>query len=270
MEISSNTELLFQTIHSVNQFSIYEAVATWCEQFGLTEKEKGRDNLSVNDSVLTSVSPREVQLLVSPPTMACGNSLQENSLSFEALSNRTQFSKLCEDARFQHRVSARMYFRTRLDEDDGWERIVPLCWKNTFSRAHLESQVFAAIPGGTVFGPVLEVQIVKILGLPGLGISISSTLKHETTPQFVITRGTDRLVYENFGHKNELRSSAELISAFQKSEGREPCVEEGRSNALRKLVLLCPTRKLVQTISAILPVIPCSERQSFLRTKESG
>ena len=35
---SSNTE----------QLSIYGAVATWCEPFGLTEEEKGRDNLSVN------------------------------------------------------------------------------------------------------------------------------------------------------------------------------------------------------------------------------
>ena len=37
----TNTELLFQTIHSVNQLSIYGAVANWCQQFGMTEEEKG-------------------------------------------------------------------------------------------------------------------------------------------------------------------------------------------------------------------------------------
>ena len=45
---STNTELLFQTIHSVNQLSIHGAVANWCHQFGLTEEEKGRANFSAN------------------------------------------------------------------------------------------------------------------------------------------------------------------------------------------------------------------------------
>ena len=40
--------------------------------------------------------------------------------------------------------------------------------------------------------------------------------------------------------------------------------------ALRKLVLPMATGKLVQTISAILSVILCSRRLSFLRMKESG
>ena len=62
----------------------------WCEQFGLTEEEKGRDNQSVNKSFLTSAPLHEVQLSVSLPTMASGNSLQEHILSFEALSNKIQ------------------------------------------------------------------------------------------------------------------------------------------------------------------------------------
>ena len=64
-------------------------------------------------------------------------------------------------------------------------------------------------------GPVLEVQIVKILGQPGLETSIPSTLKHL---------------------KNEIRSSTELLSAFQKSEGREPSVEEEEeSNSIKEI-----------------------------------
>ena len=46
---SMNTELLFQTIHSVNQLSIYGAVANWCHQFGLTEEENGRTCLHVDN-----------------------------------------------------------------------------------------------------------------------------------------------------------------------------------------------------------------------------
>ena len=65
---SLNTELLFRTTHTVNQLSICGAVANWSEQFGLTEEQKGRENLrSVNKSFLTSVKSHEVQLLVSLP-----------------------------------------------------------------------------------------------------------------------------------------------------------------------------------------------------------
>ena len=67
---ASNTELFFQTTHSVDQLSIYGAVANWCHQFGLTEEEKGRTNFYVDNKMLASLQPEEVQLLVSPPTVA--------------------------------------------------------------------------------------------------------------------------------------------------------------------------------------------------------
>ena len=86
----SNTELLFRIIHSVNQLTIYGAAANWCEQFDLTEEEKGRTSVSVDNKILTSVPREEVQFSVSLPTRASGTSLQVNTLSFEALSSRIQ------------------------------------------------------------------------------------------------------------------------------------------------------------------------------------
>ena len=37
---ASNTELLYRTIHSANQLSIYGAVSNWCEEFGLNSNER--------------------------------------------------------------------------------------------------------------------------------------------------------------------------------------------------------------------------------------
>ena len=82
---SMNTELLFQTIHSVSQLSVYGAVANWCYQFGSTEKEKGRASTVVDNKILTRLSQEEVQLLVSLPTQANGNRMRENVLSFDEL-----------------------------------------------------------------------------------------------------------------------------------------------------------------------------------------
>ena len=64
MEILQNTELLFQTVHSVNQLSVCGAVANWCHQFGFTEEEKGRVAVPVHNKNLTMVEPEEVELLV--------------------------------------------------------------------------------------------------------------------------------------------------------------------------------------------------------------
>ena len=81
---SSNTELLFHTIHSVNQLSINGAVANWCEQFGLTEEEKERQKRRSLNKVNWKAwrKSHKVKLLVCPPKMASGNSLQEHILSF--------------------------------------------------------------------------------------------------------------------------------------------------------------------------------------------
>ena len=62
-----NTDLLFQTVHSVNQLSVYGAVANWCNQVGLTEEGKGRVGIPVDNKILTMVELEEVGLLVSPP-----------------------------------------------------------------------------------------------------------------------------------------------------------------------------------------------------------
>ena len=76
-----NTELLFRIVHSVNQLRIHGAVSNWCEQFGLTEEEKGQEKQkeSVTKGVLTSVKLQEVKLImVSSPRPTSGNSLRGN------------------------------------------------------------------------------------------------------------------------------------------------------------------------------------------------
>ena len=93
-----------------------------------------------------------------------------------------------------------------------------------------QSRVFAAIPGATAIGPVLDVKIGKILGPPGLEIAIPSPHNHEHTSRVVITRGTSRFVDEIHDHKGELRPSTEMLSALHKSEGRDSCVEESNNS----------------------------------------
>ena len=87
--------------------------------------------------------------------------------------------------------------------------------------------MYGAIPGGTIIGPVLEVRIVNNLEEYGLEILIPSIFNPIETSYVVISRETERFVDQIHDHKKELRSSDELLTAFQKSEGKESCMEGG-------------------------------------------
>ena len=78
--------------------------------------------------------------------------------------------------------------QTRPDGDDGWRTITPICREYTFSLSFPESQVVAAIPGGTTIAPVLEVRIVKILEEYGLEMSIPSFVNPANTSYVMISR----------------------------------------------------------------------------------
>ena len=60
-ETSTNTELLFQTIHSATQLRIYGAATNWCSQFDLKDEEKGPNAVLMNSKVLITVESQEVE-----------------------------------------------------------------------------------------------------------------------------------------------------------------------------------------------------------------
>ena len=183
----------------------------------------------------------------------------------------------CEDAWHDHRVSAGMMYKTRLDEDDGsWQLCSILSRIHTFSsKANPQSRFFAAILGRTEIGPVIEFQIVKILDQYGPEIAIPLLHKNETTSHVMITRGTNRFEDEVHDHNVELRPSTELLLCTFRNQKEENLVWKNPMIATRSAPHVTQvdmaTRKLVQTISAVLPIVHlCSKRLSFLRTKGSG
>ena len=144
---------------------------------------------------------------------------------------------------------------------------------STMSRIHTfssspQSRVFAAILGRTVIGPVIEVRVAKILGEPGFGIAIPSLHNRENTSYV-------GFVDENHDSTVEFRPSTELFLNCGNQKG-ENLAWKNSIIASRKFVPTMlqtdvATRKLVQTISAVLIVVHlCSRRLPFVRTKGSG
>ena len=56
-------------------------------------------------------------------------------------------------------------------------KITPLFREYTSSRAYPKTRVLAAVPAGTIIGPVIEVHVVKILDGYGLEVAIPSICK---------------------------------------------------------------------------------------------
>ena len=67
-----NTELLFQTVHSVNQASVYPAGTNWCCKFALKKEEKEHIPTPVDNRIMAFVEPEEVEMLISSPNQAQG------------------------------------------------------------------------------------------------------------------------------------------------------------------------------------------------------
>ena len=116
---SMNTELLFRTVHSVNQISVHGAEANWCYKFVSTEDEKGRTISTVDNKILTKLKPEEVQLLVSPSTQATGNKMQERVSSFDEQAVKIQLAQLCEKTFSRYLVTSTKTYKIRPNADDG-------------------------------------------------------------------------------------------------------------------------------------------------------
>ena len=105
---------------------------------------------------------------------------------------------------------------------------------DSFDETYLNTPL-AAIPEGTIIGPVLEVHIVKILDGYGIEVAIPSIANPANTTYVVISRETSRVVNEIHDHKEELRSSNELLTKLQGSVKSEPCEERKGSLSNKEL-----------------------------------
>ena len=143
------------------------AVSNGCEQHGLTEEGKEQERPlgrkeSVSNGVLSSLFLKKLFLLgIFPKTCIC---LRKHTQDFEALSETKSVHKVMRRCNFS--ASGRIWYE--LEKSDLTRTTVLDSWfhwagKVRFSRVIHQPRALAAIPGGPIIGPVIEVQIVKFL-----------------------------------------------------------------------------------------------------------
>ena len=234
---SMNTELLFQTIHFVIQLRMYRALTNWCHQFDLREEEKERAIFPVDNKIMTTFSTGgRTSLAIS----------SDNSIWKQDARRRFEIRSAGQWNTAQKIIGKSL----RTVSCDSWEAVQNSTWEGrrlgNYHSSMLDihiSSIVSEIPSldsysqGTIIGPVLEVQIVKILDGFGREIPIPSIVYPANTSYVVISRETERLVNEIHDHKEKLMSSIELLTAERGSNSNQ---ETDALNGSRKLVQVFP------------------------------
>ena len=82
-----------------------------------------------------------------------------------------------------------MSYKTIPDVDYGLGDRTPACRECTLLRGNKNSRIYATIPGQTIPGPVLQVHIIRYLGISGIEIQLPSTTTQIRTSCVVRCRG---------------------------------------------------------------------------------
>ena len=251
---SMNTELLFQTV-SENQLSINGAVANWC---GSTE-DKGTSNYYVGQQDLDQVETRRSSTLGLSSENSNWKQDARKSQGFEFLTGQIHLTQLCVKTFIQNLVASRKTYRIRPNADDGWWTLTLVCREYSSSRSYPKAQPLAAIPEGTIVGPVLEVHIAKILEEFGIEVAIPSIANSTYTSYVVKSKEAERFVNEIHNQNEELRTSTELLTDLQGSV---------KMHHVKKQKEVRVTKKIMPTLSTIrLKELPCTHKEPFLQMR---
>ena len=146
-------DTIYRIILSVNQLSVYGAVAAICDEYESHQDRTGQPVILVGQSIVLGEikaevlvhdeEPRDDQII-----------LQQYVQQVESLSPENRVSKFCKEAGFMRVVEVGQYFVTR---DAGEFQQTVACREYTFPRDDKASQPKGWIRGNMRIGLVLEV-----------------------------------------------------------------------------------------------------------------
>ena len=185
---------VFRTITSVNQLSLYGAVAEMCEEYesfhDRTRKPVvgGQSSSSFVPSVIKTNVP-----LNNHDHARKGLLLQRYGERIEKLSQQDRLSKFCMNAGFLNVVEVGQYFMTK-DTAEFSQFHAVACREYTLPRDEETSEPKGWIRGNTKIGPVLEVTTCCLQGKYGVDIRIMSMNKDNSHSWVRISHGLNKLV----------------------------------------------------------------------------
>ena len=197
-------ETIFRTIVSVNQLSLYGAIAEICEEYESLHERMGQPVVGgqSSSSFVPSVIKTEVPLDCDDPVNQ-DLLLQQYGERIEKLSQQDNLSKFCMDAGFLNVVEIGQYFMTQ-DTVEFSQFRAAACREYTLPRDEKSSQPKGWIQGNTKIGPVLEIATCCLHGKYGVEIRIMSMNKDNSHSWVRISHGSNRFVVNLNNNEQEI------------------------------------------------------------------
>ena len=193
-------DTIYRIILSVNQLSVYGAVAAICEEFEDHQDRTGQPVILVGQSIVLGEVKAETPVHDEDP-MNDQIIWQQYIQQVESLSPENRVSKFCKEAGFMRVVEAGQYFVTK-DTSDFRQFNSVACREYTLPRDDPASQPKGWIQGNMRIGPVLEVTTSFQHFKYGIEIRIESVNKDSSHSWVRISYGTVKYVIDSIEEEN--------------------------------------------------------------------
>ena len=240
-------DTIYRIILSVNQLSVYGAVAVICEEFEDHQDRTGEPVLLMGQSIVLGEIKAEIPLQNENP-MNDQIIWKQYIQQVESLSPENRVSKFCKEAGFMRLVEVGQYFVTKDTGDFRQFRSVA-CREYTLPRDDPASQPKGWIQGNMRIGPVLEITTSFHYGKHGIAIRIWSVGQDNSQSWVRISYGTVKYVIDSIQDNTEILADPQEEQILQTSTS----VVAARSKAKAKP----QPRELVGTTATI----PIHERR---------
>ena len=187
-------ETVFRTIISVNQLSIYGAVAEMCEECKTCHVRTGRLVVAGQSNPLFVPSVMKTHIPSTDDPAQEEGLLRRYRERIEKLSEQDRVSKFCTDAGFLTTVEVGQYFMTKDTEEFSHFAEPVTCREYTLPRDDNSTDPKGWIQGNTKIGPVLEVATSCLQGKYGVEIRIESMNKDHYHSWVRSSHGLNKLV----------------------------------------------------------------------------
>ena len=195
-------DTIYRIILSVNQLSVYGAVAALCEKFEDHQDGSGEPEILMGQSIVLGEVKAETPLK-NENHMNDQIIWQQYIQLVESLSPENRVSKFCKEAGFMRVVEVGQYFVTKDTGDFRQFRSVA-CREYTLPRDDGASQPKGWIQGNMRIGPVLEVTTSFQHFKYGIQIRIKSVNKDSSHSWVRISYGTAKYVIDSIEDNTEI------------------------------------------------------------------
>ena len=219
-------DTIYRIILSVNQLSVYGAVAAICEEFVCQPDNTGEPVVLEGQSIVLGEVKAEAPAQEEPEDSNVA--LQKYFQQVRQLSPEDKLSKFCKEAGFMSVVEVGQYFVTRNASEFLLKSVA--CREYTLPRDDPASEAKGWIQGNTRIGPILEVTTTFQHFKFGVEVRIPSVKEDNSQSWVRISFGTIRYVNNyvkhnthNFASSYEEKAepaSSEVIAARSKAKAK--------------------------------------------------